>query len=107
MSLTGRPSNPPLALMSSSQIFWASRADLPFGPSPPVIAMLYPILIGSPDCAAAGAASSAPASSARTARDPAPASEPHFAPLGIIVPPVACSCFQPHLIDKRRAGARA
>src|ERR1700733_7689233 len=39
--------------MSSSQIFWASSADLPFGPRPPVIAMLKPILIGSPDWAVA------------------------------------------------------
>src|ERR1700720_4337270 len=53
MSFTGRPSNPPLALTSSSQIFWASSADLPFAARPPVIAMLKPILIGAPDCAAA------------------------------------------------------
>jgi hypothetical protein len=26
---TGRPSSPPLALTSSSQIFWASSADFP------------------------------------------------------------------------------
>jgi hypothetical protein len=38
-----------LALTSSSQIFQASKADLPFGPRPPVIAMLEPILIGGPD----------------------------------------------------------
>jgi hypothetical protein len=34
-----------LALTSSSQIFQASSALLPFGPRPPVIAMLEPILI--------------------------------------------------------------
>src|SRR5579872_3565571 len=56
MSLTGRPSRPPLALTSSSQIFQASSADLPFGPRPPVIAMLDPILIGGPDWAWASAA---------------------------------------------------
>ena len=32
--------------MSSSQILIASSDDLPLGPSPPVIAMLEPILIG-------------------------------------------------------------
>ena len=37
-------------------IFRASRADLPFGPRPPVIAMLEPILIGGPNWAAAPAA---------------------------------------------------
>src|SRR5215813_3033392 len=53
MSLTGRPSSPPLALTSSSQILWASSADLPLAARPPVIAMPKPILIGVPDCAAA------------------------------------------------------
>src|SRR5262249_4489213 len=67
MSLTGRPRSPPLALMSSSQIFWASKADLPLGASPPVSAMLKPILIGSPVCATARPASSAPAISAASA----------------------------------------
>src|SRR5215469_7560392 len=66
MSLTGRPRSPPLALTSSSQIFWASSADLPLGASPPVSAMLKPILIGSPDCAqAAPANTSAHAAKAR------------------------------------------
>src|SRR5580704_18022964 len=59
MILTGRPSSPPLALMSSYQIFCASSADLPLAASPPVIAMLKPILIGSPDCAAAQSAANA------------------------------------------------
>src|SRR5271154_6856486 len=59
MSLTGRPSSPPLALTSSSQIFCASSADLPLAARPPVIAMLKPILIGSPDCAAAPSAAHA------------------------------------------------
>src|SRR6516164_3294568 len=67
MSLTGRPRSPPLALTSSSQIFCASSADLPLGASPPVSAMLKPILIGSPDCAqAAPANNSAHAENART-----------------------------------------
>src|SRR5215472_16331291 len=69
MSLTGRPRSPPLALTSSSQIFWASSADLPLGASPPDSAMLKPILIGSPDCAqAAPANTSVHAASTANAR---------------------------------------
>src|ERR1700742_4987457 len=56
MSLTGRPSRPPLALVSSSQIFMPSSACLPKPASGPVSAMPKPILIGSPDWACAGAA---------------------------------------------------
>src|SRR5271165_4804810 len=67
MSLTGRPSRPPLALTSSSQIFCASSADLPLAASPPVIAMLKPILIGSPDCAAAPSAANAATAATATA----------------------------------------
>src|SRR5262249_16036365 len=48
MSLTGRPSRPPLALVSSSQIFMPSSACLPFGDSGPVNDMEKPILTGSP-----------------------------------------------------------
>ena len=54
MSLTGRPSRPPLALMSSSQIFMAEQRLLAVGREPPVSAMLKPILIGSLLCAEAG-----------------------------------------------------
>src|SRR5262252_3314108 len=67
MSLTGRPSSPPLALTSSSQIFWARRADLPLAARPPVIAMLKPILIGVPDCAAAPPVSAAAMTAATAA----------------------------------------
>src|SRR6516164_7183758 len=75
MSFTGRPTSPPRALTSSSQIFWASRADLPLGASPPVSAMLYPILIGSPVCAAAGAGTKAARSAEMAKRAPDTASE--------------------------------
>src|SRR5664279_3250635 len=47
MSFTGRPSRPPLALVSSSQIFIASNDDLPLADSGPVSDMPKPILIGS------------------------------------------------------------
>jgi hypothetical protein len=46
------PSSPPLALVSSSQIFMPSSACLPAPESGPVSAMEKPILIGS--CALAG-----------------------------------------------------
>src|SRR5690242_18450238 len=46
ITCTLRPSSPPLALTSSSQSLIASNDTLPLGPSPPVIAMLEPILIG-------------------------------------------------------------
>src|SRR6516165_9240959 len=55
MSLTGRPSNPPLPLISFSQIWAPSSACLPAPASEPVCAMLNPILMGSPPCAKAGA----------------------------------------------------
>src|SRR5215831_13397294 len=56
MSLTGRPSNPPLALISFSQICAPSSACLPAPASAPVCAMLKPILMGAPPpCAKAGA----------------------------------------------------
>src|SRR5215472_6192081 len=55
MSLTGRPSNPPLALISFSQICAPSSACLPAPASAPVCAMLKPILMGAPPpCAKAG-----------------------------------------------------
>src|SRR5262245_51871220 len=53
MSLTGRPSSPPFLLTVSSQILAPSNACLPLAASGPVSAMAKPILIGSPDCAAA------------------------------------------------------
>src|SRR5262245_8456513 len=46
MSLTGRPSRPPLALVSSSQIFIPSSACLPKPASGPVSAMPKPMVIG-------------------------------------------------------------
>src|SRR5262245_62125831 len=49
MSLTGRPSRPALALVSSSQIFMPSSACLPKPASGPVSAMPKPIVIGWPD----------------------------------------------------------
>src|SRR5215475_4310627 len=51
MIFTGRPSRPPLALVSSSQIFMPSRACLPLAASGPVSDMPKPILIGSLFCA--------------------------------------------------------
>src|SRR6478752_3037534 len=53
MSLTGRPSSPPLALISSAQICLDSRWALPDEARPPVRDTLNPILIGS--CACSGA----------------------------------------------------
>src|SRR6185437_10584641 len=64
MSCTGRPSKPPLALMSSSQIFMATSADLPLAARPPVSAMPKPILIGS---AAWASRAAPPATSAAAA----------------------------------------
>src|SRR5262249_19029565 len=52
MSLTGRPSSPPLALISSAQICLERRCALPEEARPPVNETLNPILIGS--CATAG-----------------------------------------------------
>src|SRR5882724_3605214 len=46
MSSTGRPSRPPLALMSSFQIWAASSAALPLGASGPVRFMLKPMVSG-------------------------------------------------------------
>src|SRR3972149_11040229 len=71
MSLTGRPSSPPLALISSSQIFMPSSACLPLGESGPVSAIANPILIGSPACPAApfdNGAAAATASSPKPTR---------------------------------------
>src|SRR5262245_53111034 len=48
MSLTGRPSNPPFLLISSSQIFMPSSACLPLAASGPVSAMEKPIVTGWP-----------------------------------------------------------
>ena len=69
MSLTGRPSSPPLALISSSQIFMPTSACLPFGASGPVSDIEKPILIGSPCWAEAGTAGSVKAAKAE-ARKP-------------------------------------
>src|SRR5215471_3759357 len=66
MSFTGRPRRPPLALMSSSHIWYAARIALPFEARPPVKGMEKPILIGS--AAIAGLAPSMmPVGSARAA----------------------------------------
>src|SRR5215471_2132069 len=64
MSLTGRPSSPPLALTSSSQIFIASSDILPLAASGPVSAMPKPMVMGS--AARSGAAPSTDAASAAT-----------------------------------------
>src|SRR5262249_9485451 len=72
MSFTRRPSSPPRALTSSSHIFWASSADLPLAPSPPVSAMLEPVLMGSPVCAAEGAGTKKTAKMAKSTLDTAP-----------------------------------
>src|SRR5215472_18376172 len=50
MSVTGRPSSPPLALISSSQICMATSDILPLAASGPVSAIPNPILIGSAAC---------------------------------------------------------
>src|SRR5215472_9003870 len=106
MSLTGRPRSPPLALTSSSQIFWASSADLPLGASPPVSAILKPILIGSPDCAQA-----APAKQQRARREPrADAGKAiDYPPCCVMLhrhpPMLLVSCLLPHLRGNRRSRA--
>src|SRR5215471_9378764 len=66
MSFTGRPRRPPLALMSSSHIWYAARIALPFEARPPVKGMENPILIGSAAIAAL-APNMMPVSSARAA----------------------------------------
>src|SRR5215472_10826520 len=85
MSRTGRPSSPPVALMSSSQIFIARSADLPLADSPPVSAMPKPILIGS---AVRAGAATAMAASAKVK----PVTQARTAPpvklfIGMILPP--------------------
>src|SRR5438105_2401525 len=67
MSWTGRPSSPPLALISSSQIFMASSADLPLGASGPVSAMPKPMR-----SASAAFPGTAPSASAERASAAAP-----------------------------------
>src|SRR5579859_740618 len=64
MSFTGRPSNPPLALTSSSQICIANSDILPLAASGPVSAMPSPILIGSAAVAGVAAVSSKAAAAA-------------------------------------------
>src|SRR5277367_1542138 len=108
MSLTGRPSRPPLALTSSSQIFCASKADLPLAARPPVIAMLKPILIGSPDCATARSAASA--TTATAAADTAPINDLNrdiigFLPLGRL--PCSDFLFRGHTRAIPPSGTRA
>src|SRR5215211_4112118 len=51
MSCTGRPSRPPLALISSAQICLAIRWAFPDDANPPVKCTANPILIGSAACA--------------------------------------------------------
>src|SRR6516162_10200501 len=68
MSLTGRPSRPPLALTSSSQILKASSPVLPTTANGPVNSMLKPILIGS-TARAAGAAPPTKSAAASSACD--------------------------------------
>src|SRR6185437_13716595 len=70
MSWTGRPSSPPLALMSSRQIMSAASTCLPMGATAPVKAMLKPTLIGSAACAAVASAT-APNSTAAAILDKA------------------------------------
>src|SRR4051812_12098153 len=70
-SSTGRPSSPPLALMSSRQISSAVLITLLGAAPAPVSARLIPILIGLPLCADAPDSASSPmmnaAASARSA----------------------------------------
>ena len=58
MISTGRPSSPPLALMSSRQSSIAACSILPAGAPAPVSASDMPTLIGSAACAGAAASSS-------------------------------------------------
>src|SRR5262245_66527340 len=51
MSLIGRPSSPPFALISSAQIYLDIRWALPEEASPPVSDTPKPILMGSCACA--------------------------------------------------------
>src|ERR1051325_11115433 len=64
MISTGRPSSPPLALMSSRQISIAACSILPAGAPAPVSASDIPTLIGLPLCADALGDQHSPASSA-------------------------------------------
>src|SRR5436190_14390438 len=64
MISTGRPSSPPLALMSSRQISIAACSILPAGAPEPVSARLMPTLTGLPLCADAPEYQHSPASSA-------------------------------------------
>src|SRR5262249_43774820 len=92
MSLTGRPRSPPLALTSSSQIFWASSADLPLGASPPVSAMLQPILsaprVGAEPAPANTSAHAASAANARARHLP----PRHVASCSIVILPLRSFC---------------
>src|SRR5712691_2608370 len=82
MSLTGRPSRPPLALTSSSQIFIATSDILPLGASGPVSAMPKPIVIGWPDGAWAAAATVEAASAALASNEAARTR--HFSAAGMV-----------------------
>src|SRR6266511_839610 len=68
MSLTGRPSSPPLALTSSSQIFIATSDILPLAASGPVSAMPKPMVMGSAAFAGAPASEAAAIAAMTTAR---------------------------------------
>src|SRR5215471_6719520 len=70
MSFTGRPSRPPLALMSSSQTCIATSDILPLAASGPVSAMPKPILIGSAVCDWAGTAVNKSAAAAADSSTP-------------------------------------
>src|SRR5262245_25210750 len=69
MSLIGRPSSPPFALISSAQICLDIRWALPEEASPPVSDTPKPILIGSCACAEKNAPDNAIAAAATTSSD--------------------------------------
>src|ERR1043165_3702697 len=69
MISTGRPSSPPLALMSSRQSSIAACSILPAGAPVPVSASDMPTLIGSAACAGIAANSSAAAAPPSARRD--------------------------------------
>src|SRR6476619_7311319 len=69
MSLTLRPSRPPLALVSSSQILAPANACLPLGASGPVTDMAKPTVIG-PSLSAQAGAATRPMANTAAARPP-------------------------------------
>src|SRR4029079_1426713 len=100
MISTGRPSRPPLALMSSRHSSIAACNILPAGAPPPVSASDMPTLIGSAACA--GAAMKSPATSAAPARSAIRASFVISSSLALFLPCVAIRIDQSAGLGFRR-----